>query len=66
MSAAREVWITGIGILSAAGDRAALHAPGSIETNAPQDPVNISGYPVLPPCAVDFPNRYQKCPSSGK
>ena len=60
MSAAREVWITGIGILSAAGDRAALHAPGSIETNAPQDPVNISGYPVLPLCAVDFSKQIPK------
>ncbi len=60
MPCAREVWITGIGILSAAGEQTALHSPGAFELNGPRSPVFMSRYPVQPLCAVNLDDQIPK------
>lgn len=60
MTAAREVWITGIGILTTAGEGTHLHSPGVLDRAPLTETADISQYPVNPLCAVDFSKQITK------
>lgn len=60
MAEPREVWITGIGILTTAGEGTVSHSPGVLGSIPQADAARISQYPVHPLCAVDFSKQIPK------
>ncbi|HMN37640.1 MAG TPA: beta-ketoacyl-ACP synthase [Hyphomicrobium sp.] len=60
MDGDRDVWITGIGLLSGAGEGNAAHAPGIDPAQPRSDIANLSSYPIHPLCAVDFGKQIPK------
>ena len=60
MSSKRDVWITGIGILSCAGEGVAAHSPDIGEAPSRRDHGKLSPYPIHRLCDVDFSTQIAK------
>ena len=60
MTNSREVWITGIGILSCAGEGVVAHAPGNQKNFLRRDSTRFAPYCVHPLCTVDFAKQIVK------
>ena len=60
MKNSREVWITGIGILSCAGEGVVAHAPDNQKNFTRSDSTRFSPYCVHPLCTVDFAKQIVK------
>lgn len=60
MKPGRDVWITGIGIVSCAGEGVAAHRPHSISAAPSCDSERFAPYPVHPLCTIDFAKQIPK------